>query len=184
VSYTSSGQIDAQIPANISPGSQPLIVTNANGSSSAYMLTINSAQPGFLAPPSFAVGGKQYVAAFNAALTSFILPPGAIAGVTSAYAKPGDTIIIYGVGFGPVSPSTVSDAGQIVGAVNTLSDPFTVSFGGTTAVPAYYGLAPGYVGLYQFNIVVPQIANNDFVPLTFTLAGTAGSQTLYTAVHN
>jgi uncharacterized protein (TIGR03437 family) len=51
-------------------------------------------------------------------------------------------------------------------------------------VPAYYGLAPGYVGLYQFNIVVPQIANNDFVPLTFTLAGTAGSQTLYTAIHN
>jgi uncharacterized protein (TIGR03437 family) len=184
VSYTSSGQIDAQLPANIGPGPQPLVVTNASGSSSPYTLTVNAAEPGFLAPPSFTVSGKQYVAAFNAALSSFIMPPGAISGVTSAYAKPGDTIIIYGVGFGAVTPSSVLDAGQIVGAVNSLANPFTISFGGSPGVVAYYGLAPGYVGLYQFNVAIPQIANNDFVPVTFTLSGTAGTQTLYTAVHN
>jgi uncharacterized protein (TIGR03437 family) len=184
ISYTNAGQVNAQIPSNVGTGPQPIVVTTANGSSSPYMLTINSAQPGFLAPPSFAVGGKQYVGAFNAALTSFIMPPGAVAGVTSAYAKPGDTIIIYGVGFGAVTPSTVLDAGQIVGAVNSLVNPFSISFGGSPGILPYYGLAPGFVGLYQFNVTVPQIANNDLVPLTFTLAGTPGTQTLYTAVHN
>jgi uncharacterized protein (TIGR03437 family) len=183
VSYTSTGQIDAQIPANVSPGPQPLIVTNANGSSAAYTLTINSLQPGLLAPPSFTVGGKQYLAAFHSDLTTFVLPPGAIAGVPAAYAKPGETIITYGVGFGAVTPSTTAFAGQIVSGQTSLPN-FSITFGGLTAIPAYYGLAPGFVGLYQFNIPIPQVANSDLVPITFKIAGTAGSQTLYTAVHN
>jgi uncharacterized protein (TIGR03437 family) len=183
VSYISPGQIDAQIPAGVGTGPQPVVVTTAAGSSSAYSLTINATQAGLLAPPSFTVSGKQYAAFFHSDLTTFVMPPGAISGVTSAYAKPGETIIIYGVGFGPVSPASVQYAGQIVSATSSLNN-FSMSFGGSPGVPLYYGLAPGFVGLYQFNVTVPQIANNDFVPLTFSLGGTAGSQTLYTAVHN
>jgi uncharacterized protein (TIGR03437 family) len=60
-----------------------------------------------------------------------------------------------------------------------------MSFGGTQVTPAYYGLAPTFVGLYQFNVVVPlSIANSDAVPLTFNVGGNTGSQTLFTAVHN
>ena len=47
---------------------------------------------------------------------------------------------------------------------------------------SYYGLSPGFVGLYQFNVVVPAVSNSDLVSLTFNLGGVAGSQTLYTAV--
>ena len=183
VSYVSAGQIDAQIPANVGSGPQPVVVTNASGSSSAYMLTINALQPGLLAPPSFAVSGKQYAAFFHSNLTTFVLPPGAIAGVSSAYATPGEIIITYGVGFGAVTPSSASDAGQIVSGTSQLPN-FSITMGGMTAVPAYYGLAPGFVGLYQFNVPVPQIANSDLVPVTFKVNGTAGTQTLYTAVHN
>ena len=183
VSYISPGQVNAQIPANVGTGPQPVVVTTSAGASPAYTMTINAAQPGLLAPPSFTVGGKQYAGAFHSDLTTFVMPPGAISGVTSAYAKPGETIIIYGVGFGAVSPASVQYAGQIVSATSSLAN-FSMSFGGSPGVPLYYGLAPGFVGLYQFNITVPQIANNDLVPLTFSLNGTAGSQTLYTAVHN
>jgi uncharacterized protein (TIGR03437 family) len=38
------------------------------------------------------------------------------------------------------------------------------------------------VGLYQFNVVVPDAAAGDAVPLTFAVGGTSGEQTLYTAV--
>jgi uncharacterized protein (TIGR03437 family) len=38
------------------------------------------------------------------------------------------------------------------------------------------------VGLYQFNVTVPAVANSDLVPLTFTLGGEGGTQTLFTAV--
>jgi uncharacterized protein (TIGR03437 family) len=52
-------------------------------------------------------------------------------------------------------------------------------------VPAtvrYDGLAPNYVGLYQFDVTVPQVAAASAVPVTFTLGGIAGTQTLYIAV--
>jgi uncharacterized protein (TIGR03437 family) len=71
----------------------------------------------------------------------------------------------------------------------TLTLPIQFTFGGTgAAAPAYDGLAPNLVGLYQFNVVVPSVPNSDLVPLTFTLGSGAnavtGTQTLYTAVHN
>jgi uncharacterized protein (TIGR03437 family) len=183
VSYISPGQIDAQIPAGVGTGAQPIVVTTPAGSSAAYSMTIKATQAGLLAPPTFALSGKQYAAFFHSDLTTFVMPPGAISGVPSSYAKPGETIIIYGIGFGPVSPASVPYAGQVVSATSSLNN-FSMSFGGSSGVPLYYGLAPGFVGLYQFNITVPQIANNDFVPLTFSLGCTAGTQTLYTAVHN
>jgi hypothetical protein len=183
VSYTSPGQIDAQIPSNVSPGAQPVVVTTANGSSSAYTLTVNALQPGLLAPPSFSVGGKQYLGAFHSDLKTFVLPPAAVPGVPSAYAKPGETVVFYGVGFGAVTPSTIAYAGQIVSGTSTIPN-FSINFGGLPGVLQYYGLAPGFVGLYQFNIALPQMADSDLVPVTFSVAGTKGTQTLYTAVHN
>ena len=49
---------------------------------------------------------------------------------------------------------------------------------------AYKGLAPNYVGLYQFNVVVPNVASSDSVRLVFTLAGQDVSQTLFLPVQN
>jgi len=48
----------------------------------------------------------------------------------------------------------------------------------------YAGLSPNLTGLYQFNAVVPANAGNGAVPLTFTVGGTAGTQTLCLAVSN
>ena len=49
---------------------------------------------------------------------------------------------------------------------------------------SYSGLAPGFVGLYQFDVVVPNIPASAAVPVEFSLGGKAGTQTLYTAVGN
>ena len=56
--------------------------------------------------------------------------------------------------------------------------------GGMSATASYAGLAPNYTGLYQFNVIVPNVAASDAVPLTFTLGGVPGTQTLYIAVAN
>jgi uncharacterized protein (TIGR03437 family) len=56
--------------------------------------------------------------------------------------------------------------------------------GGLPTVLSYSGLAPGYVGLYQLNVVVPNVPASDAVQVTVTLGGTAGTQTLYIAVGN
>jgi uncharacterized protein (TIGR03437 family) len=75
-------------------------------------------------------------------------------------------------------------AGTIVTDSNKLSNSFSMDFGGSSATLSYSGLAPSFVGLYQFNVVVPSVANNDLVPLSFKLNGASGSQTLFIAVHN
>jgi uncharacterized protein (TIGR03437 family) len=54
--------------------------------------------------------------------------------------------------------------------------------GGVQATVSYDGLAPGYVGLYQFNIVVPNVPAGSLVPVTYTLGGVTGTQALYIAV--
>jgi uncharacterized protein (TIGR03437 family) len=73
--------------------------------------------------------------------------------------------------------------GQIVEQSNTLTDPFAISIGGVPATFTYDGLAPAFI-LYQFNVVVPQVPASDKVPVTFTLGGTSGTQTLYLAIGN
>jgi uncharacterized protein (TIGR03437 family) len=180
VSYISSGQVNVQIPSGVVSGQQQLTVTTPNGTSAAYAVTVNAVQPGLLAPPAnFLVGGRQYAEALHADGT-FVMPPGSIPGLTTRLAKPGETILLYGIGFGNVTPS--SPAGQIVSGQNQLAQPLTVSFANVAGTLLYDGLAPNYVGLYQFNVTVPNIADSDAVPLTFNLGGVSGSQTLYTAV--
>ena len=180
IDYISAGQVNAQVPSTVTAGQQPVVVTTAVGSSSPYLVTVNATQPGLLAPASFIAGGKQYTAALFSDGTTFVLPPGSIAGVTSRQAKAGDSITFYGVGFGPVSPSIL--AGQVVQQSNALSLNIHLFFGQTEATLTYAGLAPSAVGLYQFNAIVPSVAASNALPLTFTLNGLPGSQMLYTAV--
>ena len=119
IDYISPTQVNAQVPSSVAAGSQPVIVTSAAGASAASTITVNQQEPGLLAPSSFTVGGKQYVAALFSDGATFVLPPGAIAGVSARRALPGDTITLYGIGFGPVTPNM--PAGQVVQQSNTLT---------------------------------------------------------------
>ncbi len=181
IDYVSPLQVNVQVPGNVSTGSQSLVVTTGVGSSAPFPVTVDATVPGLLDPPGFKIGSTQYVVA-QFSDNSYVLPPGALSGITSERAKPGDEIVIYGIGFGPVLPDI--QPGQLVQQSNSLVEPLTISFGGTAAHLDYYGLAPNYMGLYQFNVTVPQIAPSDSVPLTFSLGGTAGAQTLAIAIGN
>ena len=178
--YISAGQVNAQLPSNIGPGSLQLAVTSGLVTSAPVNLTVNAVQPGVLAPPSFKIGANQYVVA-QLGDGTYVLPAGLIAGVTSRPAKPGEIIVIYGIGFGTVVPNT--SAGQIAAGTSQLSASLQVLFGQTAAQVRYAGLTQGSVGLYQFNIVVPQVPDNNLVPISFSLGGAPATQTLYTAVH-
>ena len=182
VSYISSTQVDAQVPFSVGAGSQPITVANDTGTSSAGTVTINSMTAGLLEPPSFLVSGVQYTGATFTDFTTFVLPTGLISGVTSKPASPGDTIIFFGVGFGAASPDV--PAGQIAGQASTITGSFSVTIGGVDAEVSYAGVSPGSVGLYQFNVVVPQIPATDHAPVQFTFNGTNGPQTLSIAIQN
>jgi uncharacterized protein (TIGR03437 family) len=180
VYFISPGQVDVQVPSNVATGTQAVVVTTAGGASTSVDVTVNALEPGLLAPANFKIGGIQYATALFSD-GSFVLPEGAIASVTSRPANPGDTIILYGVGFGPVTPAI--PAGQTVEKQNKLASSFQLSIGGIPATVDYDGLTPNNIGLYQFNVVVPAAASGA-APLTFTLNGTSGTQTLAIAVGN
>jgi uncharacterized protein (TIGR03437 family) len=180
LSYISSGQLNAQVPLNVQPGSQPLVVSTGAGSTANYSMTINATEPGLC--QGLTVNGKPYlVAVVNNTLT-YILPSSANAtGIAFRPAHPGEVISFFGNGFGAVTPAPAPD--QLVGQMNMLSNSFNVQIGGITAAVDYAGLAPQAIGLYQFNVVVPNIPDSDAVAVTFSLGGVPGTQTLYTAVH-
>lgn len=147
VDYVSPGQVNALVPSDVPVGPAQLVVSGPTGTSDPYIIAVQSVEPGLLAPPSFQVGGIQYVAALSSDFESFILPAGAIPGVQSRPAKPGESVILYGVGFGGVTPSL--SAGTLVSQQNALSNPIEIRFGNVPVTLSFAGLAPGATGLYQ-----------------------------------
>jgi uncharacterized protein (TIGR03437 family) len=180
VDYISPTQVNALIPSNVLTGTQQLTVTSPGGTTSSVNVTVNPVEPGLLAPPNFKIGGTQFVVAQFADGT-YVLPLGAVAGLTGRPAVPGDILVIYGIGFGPVTPDI--SAGQLVGEANSLATDFHILIGGVECQVQYDGLAPSYTGLYQLNVVVPNVASGN-QPLTLTVDGVNGTQTLFVAIGN
>jgi len=181
IDYASPSQVNGQVPSDVATGQQQVIVTTAAGSSAPFTINVNATEPGLLAPAAFKINGTQYaVAEFSDRF--LVLPPGLVSGVASRRAVPGDTIILFGIGFGPVSDNT--PAGVIDQGTNQVNGSLDISIGGVSAQMQYAGLTPGLVGLYQFNVVVPNIPASDMTPLTFTWNGTPGPQTMFLFIGN
>jgi uncharacterized protein (TIGR03437 family) len=83
-------------------------------------------------------------------------------------AKPGEIILLYGVGFGPATPPQPS--GQLVTTAAPLANTVQVTIGGQTALVAFAGLTGS--GLYQFNVTVPNLPNGD-AAVVATIGGIA-----------
>jgi uncharacterized protein (TIGR03437 family) len=180
VYYVSPAQVDVQVASNVATGPQPVVVTTAAGTSAPFTTNVSATEPGLLAPAVFKINNTQYaVAEFSDGF--FDLPPGTN-GVAAKRAVPGDTLILYGIGFGAVSDGT--PGGMIDQGLNNLTNSFNISIGGVAAQVPYAGLTPSFVGLYQFNVVVPNIPASDTTPLTFTLNGTPGTQKLNLFIGN
>jgi uncharacterized protein (TIGR03437 family) len=177
ISYVSPGQLNVQVPENVPLGANQVVVSNGAAVTDAFIVTVAKNAPGLLAPASFTSDGKQYVAALFQD-QAFVGPPNLIPGVVFRRAKAGDTLIMYGVGFGSTNP--IVPAGQIA-AQNAALPNVTMRLGNAPANLSFAGLVAGYVGLYQFNVVVPNGVGGD-VALTMTLDGQALSQTLWIAI--
>jgi uncharacterized protein (TIGR03437 family) len=132
--------------------------------------------PGLLAPAVFRANNRQYVGALFGD-GSFVLPPDTVAGLATRRAAPGDSIVFFAVGCGSTTP--VTPAGLVVADAAALPN-VVMRFGDRPGRIQYGGLAPGLVGLYQFNVVVPDGVSGD-TPLTLSVDGVASPQALFFA---
>jgi uncharacterized protein (TIGR03437 family) len=89
----------------------------------------------------------------------------AIAGTT--------TILIYCTGLGALSANQpASGAAASTTELAPTSELATVTIGGVTENASFSGLAPGFVGLYQVNALVPAgSATGPAVPVTISIGG-------------
>jgi uncharacterized protein (TIGR03437 family) len=82
-----------------------------------------------------------------------------IPGVPFVAAKPGDTVLIYALGCGPTNPAT--QAGVVAAQNSSLALPYQLKIGGVPATVNFAGEVAGSIGLYQFNVVVPNVGSGD-----------------------
>ena len=110
----------------------------------------SSARLRTVAPSFLLFGATSYVVATHAD-GSLLGPPAlSVPGYSFTPAQPGETIILYGVGFGlPSTPLTEGSATQF----GILPTSPSVQISNSPAVVQFAGLISP--GLYQFNVVVP-----------------------------
>jgi uncharacterized protein (TIGR03437 family) len=175
-------QVNAVVPDGVVSGNAVLQITNNRGLhnvivSEPIVVTVAPRAPYLLAPPAFSRGGKQYVVAILPG-GAFGGPPGLIPGVNFRPAHSGDRIVVYGVGFGPTDPFIA--AGYISSGLNALPN-VRIKVAGIDANVDYAGLASGYVGLYQFNFLVPSTPTGD-AKFEITVDGQPLTQNLYLTI--
>jgi uncharacterized protein (TIGR03437 family) len=157
VYYVSPTQLNVLAPDDATVGPVQVQVTNAQGLSNMVIASESALSPALftLSEPT-----GTYVAAVRS--DGVYLSP-------SAPAKPGDTILLYGTGFGPTTP--VEPIGQLVTPA-PLANQVIVHIGSLIASTSYSGLVSP--GLYQFNAVVPDVTDGDNP--VWVATGTATSQ--------
>lgn len=149
--YASPTQINVLSPADTSTGAVSVTVTNSAGTSAAASAMLLAA-----APALFASSGN--VAAVRA--------DGTVIDGSSVSAKVGETIELFGTGFGETSPAVTP--GVVFQGSAPLVGAASVTVGGVNAVVSYAGLVG--TGLYQLNVVVPSLASGTY-PVVASVGG-------------
>ena len=157
-------QINLQVLWNLPTGAADVrVVTNG------FVLPLLQVSILPYSPAIFAIQeGSGQAAAINLD-GSIAGPAGAIPGVAARPAKPGDYIMIFGTGLGPVAPAIADGRSAIDGFRTTLTVP-RVLIGGAPAEVTFSGLAPQLAGVNQVNAIVPPVPGG-VLPLQLEIGG-------------
>jgi len=148
----SGTQILVQVPVDVAPGPQPVVVFNGNTTSNSMNVTVAAMAPAIFYTPTAAVLKNSDYSLVSA----------------SNPAHAGDLILVYSTGLGATTPALTT--GQVPnGIFNTQQVSATV--GAQNAAVVYSVAAPGYAGLDQTAITVPAGVTGASVPVVLTVGG-------------
>ena len=139
--YVSATQINALVPYSTQGPTATVVVQNGTASSNTVTVPVAATAPGVFALDQSGTGAGAVLHA-NYSVVNAANP-----------AVPGETVLVYLTGMGAVTPS-VAD-GAIPGASNINATPLSVYVADVSVTPSYAGLAPGFPGLYQMNVMIP-----------------------------
>jgi uncharacterized protein (TIGR03437 family) len=90
---------------------------------------------------------------------------------TQKPAHSGEVVTLYGTGFGPVTPLPATGAPAGSSPPSTMNPTPSVTINSHNATVQFAGLSPGSVGLYQFNVVVPDQVGTGNLNVFFNTGG-------------
>jgi uncharacterized protein (TIGR03437 family) len=168
VAYISPSQINVQVPADSAVGPVPVEVSY-NGFTSLP----GTAQLQAVSPEFFQWSGKYAVATH--ADYSLAAPGGLFQGITTVPAKPGETIILWGTGFGATTPTVAPGVVPPANPVANVANQVTVTIGNIGATVSGAAICPGNPGLYQIAVQVPPSAPDGDLPVVAQISGVQSS---------
>jgi len=154
-------QINLQVPLEIADQtSVQIVITNDGLASQPFTVDVQMAQPGV-----FTSDGTQAAALHGVDNTPI---------TADSPAVPGETIVIFATALGPVSPivptNTLAPGDPLSHSVLT---PTVTTAGQDSEVP-FSGLAPGFIGLWQVNTVIPETTPSGPAELVLAVNNVAG----------
>jgi uncharacterized protein (TIGR03437 family) len=172
--FVSPNQINLQVPGGVATGTANIEVF-VNGASTAAgtgTVTVAESSPGIF---SIDLSGKNQAVALNSDLSrngDFNKLPGSRPETT------GNVVVIYATGVGNTNPLVADGQPAPSNPLAQATGATTVTIGGVAAQVQFSGLAPGFVGLWQINALIPaNLPTNANSTLTVSLKGRQNSST-------
>jgi uncharacterized protein (TIGR03437 family) len=163
--FVSPGQINAQVPYEVAEGSNVPVVVTVNGVASlAVNVTVVPAAPGI-----FQFGNKRAVVQ-NDDYTVNNAGNGA---------SPGSYVIAYLTGAGRVDNPVATGTAAAADPLSRPKAVVTAAINDSPAEIAFAGMSPGFVGLLQVNLKVPNVAAGNY-PLVVTINGEKSNAAMVT----
>jgi uncharacterized protein (TIGR03437 family) len=158
----SPGQVNIELPLELATNQKHSVLAFFNNVPAIPdSITIAPATPAVLAS-----GGAVFAQRPDASFVSAAAP-----------AKPGEALVLYLVGMGATTPPVATGQGSPTSPLANVSLVPTVTLNGESATPFFTGLTPGFVGLYQMNIIVPTDAPSGALNLTITQGNISANPT-------
>lgn len=162
--FVGPGQINAQAPIDLEPGTfVPIRILHNEVSSAEIFVLVGLSSPGV-----FVLAETKRVVAIN--------QDGTLNSATNP-ADRGSIVSFYATGLGSVDPPLpTGQPAELSGPLHHVTASVAATIGAQDAVVHFAGLAPGFVGLVQVNIEIPAAApTGDAIPVDL-LAGRIASQ--------
>ena len=139
--YVSPGQINLQAPFDLSGPAAQVVVSTAAGPSNTITVPLGAVQPGIFFDATTGLGAIIHNS--DGRFT------------TERPARAGDFLQVYATGLGVVSPRVSAGFAAPLSPLSTTVAQPQVTIAARPAPVVFSGLAPGFAGLYQLTIQVP-----------------------------
>jgi uncharacterized protein (TIGR03437 family) len=171
--FVSPSQINFQVPWELLGQAQGSITVTLNGVTSSSQTISLGPAPGLFSVNSQGTGQGSILVANSDIVAA---PEGSIPGRNARPAKRGEFLSIFCSGLGDVTNRPPSGAPPPASALSATTATTAVRIGGIQAAAVFSGLAPGFVGLYQVNVQVPDSAPiGAAVPVVLTIGGASSN---------